>query len=106
MTELNLGDDVKQMCLWLNDLKPETAERLKEFFKQSEKERDWDKVPVAIFAIQVKSEKTKRVEELASQVKYHRFLYSGEKPLISDEEFDKLVEELRKLDPENEIFKE
>lgn len=44
----------------------------------------------------------KRIEELEKEIRHHNRLYFIEnKPVISDPEFDKLVEELRKLDPSN-----
>lgn len=48
------------------------------------------------------SDEIKRLEELI--VKYSNLYYSG-KSTISDEKFDKLVDELKKLDPENVLLK-
>lgn len=47
------------------------------------------------------------IKNLEEQIKYHNDLYWNGKELeISDIEYDKLVEELRKLDPENELVLE
>ena len=47
------------------------------------------------------------IKNLEEQIKYHNDLYWNGKELeISDIEYDKLVEELRKLDPENELVTE
>ena len=46
-----------------------------------------------------------RIHYLAEAVRYHRELYYNHSaPEISDAEFDKLWDELKKLDPENEIL--
>ena len=46
-----------------------------------------------------------RIHYLAEAVRYHRELYYNHAaPEISDAEFDKLWDELKKLDPENEIL--
>ena len=47
------------------------------------------------------------IKNLEEKIKYHNDLYWNGKELeISDIEYDKLVEELRKLDPENELVTE
>ncbi|MHA1460394.1 MAG: NAD-dependent DNA ligase LigA [Promethearchaeota archaeon] len=48
--------------------------------------------------------KSDRVKELQELVEYHQHLYYNAQPDISDEEFDKLWDELLSLDPKNEIF--
>ncbi len=48
--------------------------------------------------------KSDRVKELQAQVEYHQHLYYNSQPEISDEDFDKLWDELKKLDPNNEVF--
>ncbi|MBA7511708.1 DNA ligase [subsurface metagenome] len=48
--------------------------------------------------------KSDRVKELQAQVEYHQHLYYNSQPEISDEEFDKLWDELKNLDPKNEVF--
>ena len=45
-----------------------------------------------------------RIKELQAQVEYHQHLYYNAQPEISDEEFDELWDELRLLDPNNEVF--
>lgn len=46
-----------------------------------------------------------RIEELEQQIRHHNDLYWNNKELeISDIEYDKLVEELKGLDPENELI--
>ncbi len=46
----------------------------------------------------------KRIKELADQIKIHKALYYAGKPEITDIEYDKLEDELRKLDPENSVL--
>ncbi len=48
--------------------------------------------------------KSDRVKELQAQVEYHQHLYYNSQPEISDEDFDQLWDELKKLDPNNEVF--
>lgn len=48
-----------------------------------------------------KSEKVKELQEL---VEYHQHLYYNKQPKISDEKFDMLWDELKTLDPNNEVF--
>ncbi len=48
--------------------------------------------------------KSDRVIELQELVEYHQHLYYNKQPEISDEEFDKLWDELKNLDPNNEVF--
>src|SRR5438874_13428050 len=44
----------------------------------------------------------KRAEELRRQIEHHNYLYYQEaKPEISDREFDRLLEELKKLETEH-----
>ena len=48
---------------------------------------------------------SKRIQELETQIKYHNDLYWNNKGVeISDVEYDNLVRELEKLDPENELI--
>ena len=44
------------------------------------------------------------VKDLQTQVEYHQHLYYNAQPEISDAEFDKLWDELKTLDPKNEVF--
>jgi len=46
------------------------------------------------------------VKQLEDLIRYHRNLYYNTQPEISDEEYDVLVDELKKLDPNNHIFSE
>lgn len=46
-----------------------------------------------------------RIKELEDLIKHHKHLYYNELPQISDLEYDALEEELRSLDPDNEVFK-
>jgi len=48
--------------------------------------------------------KSDRVKELQELVEYHQHLYYNSQPEISDEEFDRLWDELKNLDPNNELF--
>lgn len=50
--------------------------------------------------------KTSRVVELESQVRHHRNLYYNSNPEISDADFDAIEDELREVDPKNEVFSE
>lgn len=45
-----------------------------------------------------------RILELEALIKKHQDLYYNEQPKISDEEFDKLWDELKSLNPQHEIF--
>ncbi len=47
-----------------------------------------------------------RIQELEGQIRFHRDLYYNRQPVISDEEFDRLVDELRGLDPESPVLSE
>lgn len=47
-----------------------------------------------------------RIKELEQLIRYHREKYYNGIPEISDEEFDKLEDELRNLDPDNPVLKE
>ena len=49
--------------------------------------------------------KLERIKELVREVKYHQDLYYNKQPEISDEDFDLLWDELKRLDPNNEVFK-
>ena len=53
---------------------------------------------------ELKKPKSDRARELQAQVEYHQHLYYNSQPEISDEEFDKLWDELKNLDPNNEVF--
>jgi DNA ligase (NAD+) len=53
---------------------------------------------------QIPKLKSDRVKELQEQVEYHQHLYYNAQPELSDEDFDKLWDELKALDPNNEIF--
>lgn len=48
--------------------------------------------------------KSSRIKKLQELIEYHQHLYYNEQPEISDEEFDKLWDELKILDPNNEVF--
>ena len=48
--------------------------------------------------------KSDRVKDLQTQVEYHQHLYYNAQPEISDAEFDKLWDELKALNPKNEVF--
>ncbi|MBA7580809.1 DNA ligase [subsurface metagenome] len=52
----------------------------------------------------LKKPKSNRASELQAQIEYHQHLYYNSQPEISDEEFDKLWDELKNLDPNNEVF--
>lgn len=45
-----------------------------------------------------------RIKELENQIKYHKAKYYQGHPEISDLEYDKLEEELKKLDPKNQVL--
>jgi DNA ligase (NAD+) len=48
-----------------------------------------------------------RIQELAEQIRYHSDLYYNQgKPELSDAEFDALLDEMKKLDPENACLSE
>lgn len=49
--------------------------------------------------------KNKRIEFLEEQIKYHQDLYYNKQPEISDYDFDLLWDELKELDPNNDLFK-
>lgn len=46
-----------------------------------------------------------KIKELENAIKRHKVLYYQGRPEISDSEFDKLEDELKKIDPENSILK-
>jgi DNA ligase (NAD+) len=48
---------------------------------------------------------SKRVAELVEQISMHQALYYNEEPVISDEDFDALWNELLTLDPDNPVLK-
>ena len=48
--------------------------------------------------------KSNRIKQLQAQVEYHQHLYYNSQPEISDEDFDRLWDKLKSLDPENEVF--
>jgi len=48
--------------------------------------------------------KSDRIKRLQDQIKYHQHLYYNAQPKITDAEFDKLWDELKLLDPNNEVF--
>jgi len=48
--------------------------------------------------------KSDRIKALQAQVEYHQHLYYNSHPEISDAEFDRLWDELKTLDPKNEVF--
>ena len=52
----------------------------------------------------LESDKTKRISELASLIKRYQASYYNGEGEISDAEFDKLWDELKILDPQNEIL--
>ncbi len=45
-----------------------------------------------------------RIKELQELIEYHQHLYYNAQPEISDEEFDRQWDELKVLDPNNEVF--
>lgn len=47
----------------------------------------------------------KKIIELQKMIKYHKALYYAGTPEISDSEYDKIEDELRAIDPENEALK-
>lgn len=49
---------------------------------------------------------SKRIQELEEAIIYHNDLYTNAQPEISDAEYDKLVKELRDLDPHNPVLLE
>ncbi|MFP4534467.1 MAG: NAD-dependent DNA ligase LigA [Spirochaetaceae bacterium] len=49
---------------------------------------------------------SERVQELERLVRYHQERYYNDEAEISDQEFDALWDELRRLDPENALFSE
>jgi DNA ligase (NAD+) len=48
--------------------------------------------------------KSEKIQQLQELVEYHQHLYYNTQPEISDEEFDQLWDELKALDPNNEVF--
>lgn len=46
-----------------------------------------------------------RIRELEDEIKKHREAYYNDQPLISDEAYDALEDELRELDPDNPLLK-
>lgn len=57
-----------------------------------------------LFDIDEITEKNNRIKELTEKITYHQKLYYNGEGIISDAEFDKLWDELKSLDPENEIL--
>lgn len=49
---------------------------------------------------------TKKILVLEDKIREHRTWYYNEMPKISDEEFDKLIDELRSLYPESDVLKQ
>ncbi len=47
----------------------------------------------------------KSIEKLESLIRYHKALYYQGNPEISDHEYDKLEEDLKKIDPDNPVLK-
>ncbi|NCC71512.1 hypothetical protein EOM09_08120, partial [bacterium] len=47
-----------------------------------------------------------KIKELENQIIKHRFLYYSGNPMISDSEYDKLENELKKIDENNKLFSE
>lgn len=48
--------------------------------------------------------KSDRIKQLQDQVEYHQHLYYNSQPEINDADFDNLWDELKVLDPNNEVF--
>ena len=48
--------------------------------------------------------KSDRIKRLQDQIEFHQHLYYNEQPEISDAKFDELWDELKALDPNNEVF--
>jgi len=48
--------------------------------------------------------KSDRINQLQAKVEYHQHLYYNAKPEINDAEFDRLWDELKSLDPNNDAF--
>ena len=48
--------------------------------------------------------KSDRIKHLQDQIEFHQHLYYNGQPEISDEKFDELWDELKALDPKNEVF--
>lgn len=57
-----------------------------------------------LFDIDEITKKNNRIKELTEKITYHQKLYYNGEGIISDAEFDKLWDELKSLDPENEIL--
>lgn len=51
------------------------------------------------------TETNKEITELEKEIRYHQDLYYNKQPEISDEDFDILWDRLKRLDPNNELFK-
>lgn len=49
---------------------------------------------------------SEEIKQLETEIIKHRFLYYNGNPKISDEEYDKLENNLKKIDPENRLFSE
>src|SRR5262245_39437310 len=47
-----------------------------------------------------------RADELEREIRRHRDLYYNRQPVISDEEFDRMVDELERLAPESTVLAE
>ena len=50
--------------------------------------------------------KAVRARELEKNIRYHQNRYYNGEPEITDDEFDALWDELRSLDPDNQVFTE
>lgn len=50
------------------------------------------------------SSKKQLIKKLQAEIEYHQHLYYNSQPEISDAEFDKLWDQLKELDPTNEVF--
>ena len=71
------------------------GKQLKLFDSATSKEKSPESIPKT---------KSDRVKVLQEQVEYYQYLYYNAQPEISDAEFDKLWDELKSLDPKNEVF--
>lgn len=52
----------------------------------------------------IKPSKKQLIKKLQAEIEYHQQLYYNSQPEISDAEFDKLWDQLKELDPKNEVF--
>ncbi len=71
------------------------AKQLKLFETVSSKDKSGKSAP---------KPKSSRIKELQGLIEYHQHLYYNSQPEISDADFDKLWDELKILDPNNEVF--